>query len=134
MALRNASVVTTPTSIVVSGGTALAFSDLGSSEKGLVKLYVAADGYSVRRTIDAKVSVPKVSASSPGGWSQARSSGVYKKPKVLSNGKTTINTISVAIAFDPETTDAEKQELLDIGAQMIIDADFQSFWKAQSQA
>lgn len=134
MALKNATLATSPTSITVTGGTAVTFGDFGSTNNA-VNLAVTSDSdFRLRRKISAKVQVPKSLPSAPNGYSQARESLEIKIPKLLANGKYTENAIQISLRTDVETTDAEKQILLDLAAQTCFDADFSSFWKAQSLA
>lgn len=131
MSLTNAGLTVAPTSYTVTGGTALTFNSMGPAVNGKVTLYVPADtDLRLRRTIDASVKTPAVNLAAPNGWTQARASVLFKKPKLLANGRITVNTARVELAFDPETTQTEITELVDIAAQTLIDADFTSFWKA----
>jgi len=125
MSLSNAGIVTAPSSIAATGGTALNFSSVGSPSKGKVSLIVTADtDLRLRRTIDVSASAPTVNAGAPNGYSQARVQFLFRKPKLLANGKITVNTVSVNFGYDVETTQAEIQELLDVASQMCFDADF----------
>lgn len=133
MSLSNAAVVTGGT-LSVAGGSALTFSSFGSSP-GVVELGVPADtDFRLRRTATCQYKAPRVSKDAPNGYTQARAIATYRKPKLLANGKYTVNTIQVSIQYDPETTDAEKQELMDVAAQFGFDADFVSFFKSGSLA
>lgn len=132
MSLTNASIVTGPSAISPTGGSALAFSSAGQNGNTL-DLYVAADtDLRTRRTISVEVRKPRPSASAPNGLTQARVTAVYKKPKVLANGKITVNTTSITTAYDVECSQVEIQELIDVGAQILSDADFINLWKALS--
>jgi len=125
MPLNNASVVIAPTSITASGGTALTWSSLGNLGNSKITLAALVDtDFRLRRTIDVNVKAPSVNANSPNGYTQARVSFLFKKPKLLANGKVTVNTARLEFAYDVETTQAEVQELLDIAAQISCDGDF----------
>lgn len=125
MSLTNASIVTAPSAFTPTGGTALAFASLGNLSNGKVTLFVAADtDFRVRRTIDITVKAPSPQPSAPNGYTQARVSMLFKKPKLLANGKITVCTTLVQTAYDVECTQTEIQELIDVGAQMCVDADF----------
>lgn len=132
MSLNNAAVVTAPTSIAATGGTALTLASAGSD--GITnRLIVTADtDFRTRRSIVASIKTPKPLATAPNGYTQARSKAVYTKPKLLANTKYTNNTISIEISVDVETTQTEIQELMDVGAQMLFDADFIQLWKTQN--
>jgi len=132
MSLVNAGVVTAPSSIAATGGSALAFA-AGQSSATTMHLYVSADtDLRTRRTIDVVIKPPKIQPTAPNGYTQARATATYKKPKLLANGKITVNSVQVSMSYDVETTQAEIQELMDVGAQMIFDADFTALWKNQS--
>lgn len=125
MALSNAAIVVAPTSIAPTGGTAVTFASNGISGPGELTLVVPADtDFRTRRSIDVKVKPAKVSVSAPNGYTQARISFLFKKPKILANTKITVNTAKVEFSYDVETTPTEIQELLDIMAQICFDADF----------
>lgn len=133
MPLKTA-VVKTGATHAPTGGTDLTFADFGTVGSSIA-LYVPADtDMRLRRTVNGNFKVAKPNASSPNGYTQARAALTFKKPKLLANGKITVNTIQVSIAYDWETTDAEKQELLDVGAQMCYDSDFLSFFKTLNPA
>jgi len=132
MSVSNASIVTAPSSITVTGGTAVAFSSLGLAD-GKQTLFVAADtDQRIRRSIDVSVKPAKSSSSAPNGYTQPRATLTLKKPKVLANGKITVATLRVEMAYDVEYTQTEIQEMVDFGAQFFCDADFANFWKQMS--
>lgn len=125
MSLVNASIVTAPSSIAPTGGTALAFASSGNLSNGKVSLVVSADtDLRTRRQIDVTVKPPAASTNAPNGYTQARVQFLFKKPKLLANGKITVNTARVEFSYDVETTQTEIQELADVAAQMSFDADF----------
>lgn len=128
MSLSNASVLSGAT-MSPSGGTALAFESQGST-LATNKLIVTADtDLRTRREISATIKEPRVQASAPNGYTQARSILVFKAPLSLDNGNITVNTLRIELAFDVETTDAEKDELLVLGSQFLNDSDFTGFFK-----
>lgn len=125
MSLSNAAIVVAPTSIAPTGGTALTFSSNGIQGPGQLQLVVPADtDMRTRRTLDVTVKSAKVSVGAPNGYTQNRVSYFYRKPKLLANGKITVNTAKIEFSYDVETTQAEIQELLDVSAQICFDADF----------
>lgn len=128
MSLKNA-VVKTGATHAPTGGSDLTFGDFGTVGTK-VALGVPADtDMRLRRSIDGSFKTPRANASSPNGYTQARATLTFKKPILLANGKITVNTIQVSVAYDWEASDAQKQELMDVGAQMCYDADFISFFK-----
>lgn len=133
MSLSNASVSSGAT-IAPTGGTALAF-----TSRGIVgntnTIYVDADTDSrTRRSIVCTTKDAKVSAGAPNGYTQQRTSFVFKSPLTLDNGLVTVNKVSIEFAYDVETSDAELEELRIIAAQICSDADFEDAVKRLSLA
>jgi hypothetical protein len=85
-------------------------------------------------TIDFSIKDPKVNSGSPNGYTQARSSVKLSVPLALDNGNRTVNTFTLSLSVDPETTDAEIESMLVLAAQLLHDSDFSDFWKKQSLA
>lgn len=77
---------------------------------------------------------PKVRTGAPNGYTQQRNNVVVHKPLALDNGEFTKNGLKLELFCDHETTDAEIESLLVIGAQLFSDSDFSDFWKKQSMA
>lgn len=135
MSLTNAVLIAAPTSYTVNGGSNLTFASLGPVQNGKVQLYVYADtDLRTRRTIDVSVKAPAVSVVAPNGYTQARASVLIKCPKLLANGKITINTARVELGYDVESTATDVQQLLDLSAQVCFDADFTDSFKKLSLA
>jgi hypothetical protein len=80
----------------------------------------------LRTEVVASVKAPKVSVSAPNGYTQSRTSIFFKVPKLLANGKTTVNTFELKGAFDPETTDAERATVRNMAIQVL--ENYPSFW------
>lgn len=128
MPLNGASVLS-GTTVSASGGTALTFSSAGV-ENGKVTLYCDDDtDLRTRREIVCSIKPPKVSASAPNGYTQARVTMLFKSPLELDNGNVTVNTGKFELSFDPETTDAEISEILDVVSQCIFDSDFTNLYQ-----
>jgi len=130
MTIQAASVLVDGT-IAVTGGTATALTSMGNTLNEHSTYYGGTD-YLSRNTVSFKVKAPKVSASAPNGYTQARNEVLVKSPLVLDNGNLTNNTVRIIFSCDVETTDAEKVTLLETAAQMISDSDFANYWAAQS--
>jgi hypothetical protein len=131
MPLQTASILSGPTASF-SGGSALVFTakSVGSDE---VVLMVPADtDFRTRRTVTAKVSAPKVSSGAPNGYTQARNQMTLRFPRVLANGKYTVDTMRIELARDVETSEANVAEMLLQAGQALLDTDFTSYWKQQS--
>lgn len=133
MSIQNAAVVTAPTSIAPTGGTALSLTGTGISGGTDTSAYVASDtDLRTRRRIDFNISKPRVQNGTPNGYTQAKCQAKFFKPKTLANGKITVNSVSILMSYDVETSQTEIQELMDVGAQLLFDADFTNLWKAQN--
>jgi hypothetical protein len=132
MSIKTASVAIGAT-YAPTGGTATAITPLATSNTD-ISAFVATTGVmaSTRTEIVFSGKVPKVSASGPGGYTQGRSSVLVKQPKTLANAARTINTASVSLSIDPETTAAEVTALKSLLINLINDADFDQFWLNQA--
>lgn len=129
MSLSNASIILGGT-LSVSGGSAVTFSSLGNNTDGTVMLYVPADtDLRLRRKVNARVNMPKPSASAPNGYTQARGQMVFYQPILLANGLVTVNTYKVEAAYDIETSVAKRQEGLDFIGACAFDTDFTPVFK-----
>jgi hypothetical protein len=81
-----------------------------------------------QKKVNFSVKPPKVSATAPGGYSQARATCVLQDPFVLDNGNTTVNTMRMELACDPEATPAERKALRYNAALILLDSDFDELW------
>lgn len=132
MSLLNAIVKTGASAFTPTGGSDLTFSALVQEGKKVILQVIADTDYRLRRKITCTALDPRVDSAAPNGMSQVRTKAKFTKPKLLANGKVTTNSVEVIVARDWETTEAEVQELLDVGAQCLVDTDFVSFHKYQS--
>jgi hypothetical protein len=132
MPLANAQITdgATTLSLTITGGSAISFTDLGSPSVGKKTLMVASDtDERTRRYLDVTVKSPTIDATKPNGFTQSRKTVRLRKPKTLANGKVAVNTIEITVATDVETTQTDYQNLIQDGAQLIMDADFLNLWK-----
>jgi len=127
MAIKNASLVTAPTSIAATGGTALAFTGLGIQNNSVKAVVTTDTDLRTRRSILAKVKEARPNPNSIGGYTMQRNSIKISVPKLktLPSGAQVVanNYVMVEVGYDVETTPTEKQLLLDLGAQSCFDAD-----------
>ena len=130
--INNAS-VPVGTTYTPSGGTATSFKTKSNRDNHIAYLD---DGSELIDQVTAEFSVKeaKVLESAPNGYSQARNSVFVRNPLALDNGGRTMNTGSVSLNCDIETTDAEKLAILELLAHFILDSDFAEFWLEQSQS
>lgn len=131
MSLSNAIIKTALTSFTITGGTDLTYATKSRGE-GVMEIHVPADtDFRTRRSMTLTSKDPKVSATAPNGYTQARRKIVLKFPKLnATTGKVTFNTLSVELATDDVVTnDADKVEYANCGAQVLFDPDFLPFLK-----
>jgi hypothetical protein len=116
-----------------TGGTSTPFIDKGSSGSGERKL-ILDDGsdYIDSTIVSLSIKDPVANNGAPNGYTQQRSSIKAVVPLELANGNRTTNTVTIQFSCDPETTDAQKAALIELGAQLLIQSDMESFWKQQS--
>jgi hypothetical protein len=127
MSLENASIDIDAT-LTPSGGTTTAFESEGIIN-GKQTLFATADtDLRTRREIVCSVVKPKIQASAPNGYTQARSNVVIKVPLELDNGAITVQQLKIELAVDVEATTTEKETLLSMGAQVLNDSDFRSLF------
>lgn len=131
MSLNNAGSLSGAT-ISASGGSAVTWASLGQNGNKNTLIVAADTDFRTRRQIDAVVKQPVPQVSAPNGYTQARASLFYKKPILLANGKITVNTVKVELAYDVESTPTQIQDMLDTGAQFCFDADFTPVFKSLS--
>lgn len=128
MAIIGSSILKDAT-IAISAGTAKALSVIGQSLNEIVVFF---DGTDLRTRTEATFTSkrPVKKADAPNGYTQDRKSVYLKVPLTLANGKVTVNTMQIVMATDVETTDAQKQTMMNEAAQLIIATDFANFWKS----
>lgn len=125
-----------------TGATAIAFTptggssinwDISSSNGNTVVVSPELDtDFRTKRSITFTKTAPKVEPSAPNGYTQVRTKEVIKIPLLLDNGKYTVNTVKVEVAYDVETSDAERLELRSLAAQSLINSNITPVWDAQS--
>lgn len=131
MSLTTLGLLTGPT-ISPSGGSALAFTSQGVQGDKNRFICDADTDLRTQRVIELSCRRPRAQASAPNGYTQARVSGFYKIPRILANGNISVDTISVTISTDVETTVAQKSEMLLQGAQLFIDSELLGAWTQQN--
>lgn len=117
-----------------TGGTSTAFIVKGSGDGN--KKVILDDGSEFIDSEQYTFSVkdPIVNTGAPNGYTQARSTVKCVVPLTLDNGNRTTNTVSITLSMDPETSDTEKEALIELGAQLLTQASLDDFWKKQSIA
>lgn len=134
MALIGGSVNDNPT-VSTTGGADLTLSQVGGSSPTSVTCALGTGDYKTLRTIDFKIALPRINASSPNGYTQRRMEAVCKFPRELANGNLTVDTVRILLATDVETSDANMLTMRKVAAELLYrESEFSDFWDQQSLA
>lgn len=132
MPLNGAIVKKDATGITVTAGTDQTFvSDGAKIDSGLHLVDSAQADYRIRRSVTAKVKQPTYNAQT-GKFSKDRKGLTLVSPKILTDGTIAYNLIRIEREVHPECTAAEILDLNRVGAQLVCDADFDTFWAVGS--
>jgi hypothetical protein len=129
--IQGSSILKTPTASF-TGGTAQALTIIRNLGNAISAACTTDSDAKLRKQFEFKTQLSRPSPAGANGFSQSRSSVDCVFPKLLSNGVVTKNAGGVYIRVDPETTDAEFQDIKLYLAQMILDSDFSDFWRSQA--
>jgi hypothetical protein len=123
-----ATIKTGATSVAATGGDDQDLIPLGIVNNTNTVFYDDDGAYSERRTAEFGTKAPKVNPSSPGGYTQERRTVVFRRPITLADGSITVETLRVELATASETDEADKVEMLEQVAQIMVNSDFADFW------
>jgi hypothetical protein len=70
------------------------------------------------------------SLQSDGSWSKHKAKGQFVLPITLADGSVSYNLVRAEIEYHPEASSANVDELREMGAQMLISADFDDLFVA----
>jgi hypothetical protein len=130
MSLKNA-VFKTGATWAPTGGTDVTFVPDGRVVSDGVNLVVTADdNLLLRRSLTARSTLPAAPAKVGDYARLGRNSVVYRIPFVAADGKTYTQTVKIETAFHAEYTSTQKGVAVTDGAALMLDDDFQSFWKS----
>jgi hypothetical protein len=117
-----------------TGGASVGF--LSGGVSNLQSTYIVDDSSDLldQRVVNLSVRPHKPLSSAPNGYTQARSRLNYQVPLALDNGETTVNSITIELSIDPETSVSEIATMKHNVAQFLIDSDFDNFWAKQSMS
>jgi len=132
MTIESASIKYNGTVAVPADGTATGLLTKGADMVSRATILNDSSEFVSQKAVHFTTKAPKVQPGAPNGYSQARSSVRVSVPLVLANGNRTINTLTLQLACDPETTGAAVTTMLGLGAQLLADSGFAEFWKSQS--
>jgi len=132
MTIRTASIALGAT-FSPTGGTATSLVMINSDQSS-AKTFIGSSGVTplTRTEVVFGSKVSKVSSTAPGGFTQGRATAKVITPKVLANTNRTLNTGTIEISIDPETTSAELAALKSAMINLLSDADFDQLWLNQS--
>lgn len=129
MAINASTIKEGATTVAATGGTDVTLTSLGAQGNKNTFIFSTDSANITRRLLELTVKPYSVDASKPGGYTQQRATALFKQPKVLANGNKTMNTVKVEVSYDPETTDAEIEALVECAAQATGTANFLPFYK-----
>lgn len=132
MPLNGAVIMKDATGITVTAGTSQTFTNDGATIPNGIHLVDAAQtDFRIRRNITAKVKQPTYDAALK-TFSKDKKTVTLVQPKLLVNGAIVYNLIRIEREIHPESTVAETLDINRVGAQLLSDLDFDSFWSVGS--
>ncbi len=113
--------------VSATGGSAVPFTSIGDN---IGENHVYFDGTDIRTRSSATFvsKAPKKSTTAPSGYTQQRNTAVLHFPLTLASGEVVVNTVRVEIATDVETSDAIKETIRGLVAQVVYENSFDEFW------
>jgi hypothetical protein len=133
MGIQTASILVDGT-VATTGGSATTFITKGDTLNEKRVTLDDSSEFIANVNVQFSVSDPVKNAGAPNGYTQKRSTVKMLVPLALDNALYTMNTMTIQLSVDPETTDAEVESMLVSAAQLLHDSDFSDFWKKQSLA
>lgn len=135
MSVQNATLLVGGT-VSATGGTSTGFVPNGSDVAGGVQVVDSTSTNAVTRaSITLRTVKNAVLDMSTGLFiGKTKRQAQLVRPKVLASGRVIFPLVRIELETHPEMTDAEVSALLSEGAQLLVDADFTSFWKMGSVA
>lgn len=127
MSIRSSSILVDGT-VAITAGTATASISKGNDLNIHTVVLDDSSEFIDQTTMVFTAKDPKVSASAPNGYTQQRNTVKINVPLALDNLQRTVNTVTVIVACDPETTDAEKASMRVLATNVLNDSDFTAFW------
>lgn len=126
MSIIGSSIKTGATSASVTGGSDITFALTGQTVTNGLNVSVSEDtDYRTRRNATFKSRVPTVVN---GNYSKGKNEVVFVIPMSLDTGETVFNSVRIALEIHPALASASVKDLRLIGAQLLTDSDYDSFW------
>jgi len=133
MSLTTAILKSGASAMTPTGGADETFTPDGLTvPNGLHIADAAQSDFRIRKNMTIRNRVPVLAAD--GSYSKDKKSVTFVAPKILASGKTIFNLIRIEREVHPESTAAEALELSMLGAQILSDNDFLTFWATGSLA
>jgi hypothetical protein len=114
-------------------GTAQTHADAGG-DLNQRRLYTTVEESLLQKSVDFTVTRAKENASSPSGYTQNRRKVFLRLPAILASGARNVDTLSIELSTSVEATDAEILAHLQLGIQLLNDAETLPFWQDMSLA
>jgi hypothetical protein len=126
MSIIGSSIKTGATSASVTGGSDITFALTGQAVTNGLNVSVSEDtDYRIRRNATFKSRVPSVSN---GAYSKGKNEVVFVQPMLLDSGEVVFNNVRISLEVHPALAAASVTDLRMIGAQLLTDLDYESFW------
>ena len=133
MALSNATLIDGAT-LSATGGTTVNYAPSGKIVPDGVEIVdVDATDYQTRTSVSLRVKMPSYNANTA-TWSKGKRMVTFVAPKVLASGEVVFPVVRIDVEDHPEMTAAEALELRTRAAQILFDADFDTYFKTGSKA
>lgn len=134
MPINGSSIQEGATGITVTAGSAKTYTQSGLKVVNGINVIDASVASVATRPNMTFKSNPAVVDSKTGKWGRESREATATRPKVLTDGSQEFPSMRVKANLHPEMTQAEILALRLQTCQMIMDADFDSFWYTGSQA
>lgn len=115
-----------------TGGTLTSVQSKGTTLNTTRVIVDDGDSLADQSEIRFSVKEPRADESAPNGYTQARCNFTLYRPVTPTDGQRTLNSVSVSLSYDPHSTDAQVQELLNMAAETMVDTETQNFFTDQS--
>lgn len=135
MGVQNATLLVGGT-VSTTGGTSTAFVPNGAEVQGGIQVVDSTSTNNVTRASITFRTIKQAALDMGTGvfTGKTKRQGQLVRPKVLANGRVVFPLVRIELEVHPEMSDAEVSALISEGAQLLVDADFNSFWKMGSLA
>lgn len=133
MGLQNATLLVGAT-VAATGGTSTSFANNGSPVSGGIQVIDTTNTNAVTRASITFRTIKQATLDLISGLftGKIKRQAQLVRPKVTASGRVVFPLVRIELEYSPENTDAEITALINEGAQLLVDADFTSFWKIGS--